>query len=87
MTTTTQTVRVYSKPNCQACEATKRWLTSRDVPFVVEDITTDDNLTAAKSLGYQEAPVVIVSQGTPGDEVHWSGFNPIELTKHVEVAR
>jgi glutaredoxin-like protein NrdH len=81
--TPTRTVRVYTKPNCQACDATKRWLTNRDIPFEVDDITTEENLAAAKALGHQQAPVVIVSNGTPGDEVSWSGLNPFELEKHL----
>lgn len=85
--TTQQTIRVYSKPNCQACNNTKRWLKNRDIPFTEEDITTEGNVAAAKALGYQEAPVVIVSKGTPGDEVHWSGFNPIALEKNIEVVK
>ncbi|WP_258371078.1 glutaredoxin family protein [Curtobacterium sp. MCBD17_021] len=84
--TPTRTVRVYTKPNCQACDATKRWLNNRDIPFEVDDITTEANLAAAKALGHQQAPVVVVSNGTPGDEQHWSGFNPFELDKHLGAA-
>jgi glutaredoxin-like protein NrdH len=69
----TTPVTVYSKPNCQACTATKRWLTQRSIPFIEEDITEPGNLAAAKALGHLEAPVVVY-----GDR-HWSGFNPNEL--------
>ncbi|WIE55389.1 glutaredoxin domain-containing protein [Curtobacterium sp. MCBD17_003] len=76
-------VIVYTKPNCQACDATKRWLKQHDVEFDVGDITTEGNTAAAKELGHQQAPVVIVSNGTPGDEVHWSGFDPMSLSEHL----
>lgn len=81
--TTPTTVTVYSKSNCRQCDATKRWLKQRDVTFSEIDLTADEkNLEAAKALGYQEAPVVVVGFGTPGDEAHWSGFDPNELNKH-----
>ncbi|MBF4578934.1 glutaredoxin domain-containing protein [Frigoribacterium sp. VKM Ac-2530] len=80
-----QTVTVYTKPNCQQCEMTKRWLIARDVDFQIADITEDGNLAAAKALGHLAAPVVIVSQGTPGDEVHWAGFQPTRLDESIRV--
>lgn len=63
-------IRVYSKPRCQQCTATKRWLTEHGIPFEVEDIREPGNLAAAQALGHTSAPVVVV-----GDE-SWSGFRP-----------
>lgn len=86
-TTPTPTVTVYTKDHCRQCDATKRWLTSREVQFVEVDFLADvKNVEAAKALGYQEAPVVVVGFGVIGDEVHWSGFNPTELGKHLAKA-
>ena len=85
MTTMTRiypSVTVYTKDDCRQCDATKRWLTARGVLFTTGDLTDPDNLAAAKSLGHMQAPVVVVSNGKPGDDTHWSGFNPTELTKH-----
>jgi glutaredoxin-like protein NrdH len=76
-------VTVYTKPNCRQCDMTKRWLDHRGVEYAVDDITDEKNLAAAKALGYLEAPVVIVSQGVPGDEVHWSGFDPTSLENNI----
>lgn len=72
-------VTVYSKPACQQCTATKRWLTQHGVKFTEDDITEPVNLEAVKALGYQEAPVVMVLEGDK--ETHWSGFRPDLLTK------
>lgn len=69
------TVTVYEKPNCQACTATKRRLGARGIEFETADITDAGNLSAAKALGFQEAPVVIVGDGMT-DETAWSGFRP-----------
>ena len=68
-----KTVRVYSKPNCNGCVATKRRLTQLGVEFVEEDITTDENMAAAMELGYAQAPVVFM-----GGE-HWAGFRPDKI--------
>lgn len=75
-------ITVYSKPTgCQQCIATKRWLDKRDIPYTLEDITTDENHAAALSLGYAQAPVVIAT--TPQDgERHWSGFDTNELERY-----
>ena len=72
-------ITVYSKPNCQQCTATKRWLTQHGLKFTEDDITTGENLEAVKALGYLEAPVVMVVEG--GKETHWSGFRPDYLAK------
>lgn len=69
----TEPVVVYEKPNCQACRMTKRWLDKHGIEYETDDITTDANLTAARALGFMEAPVVMV--GSDG----WSGFQPERL--------
>ncbi|WP_338085687.1 glutaredoxin family protein [Gordonia otitidis] len=64
-------VVLYSRPGCGPCRATSAALAKRGIDFDVVDLSVDD---AARerivSLGYQQAPVVVV-----GDE-HWSGFRP-----------
>src|SRR5690554_5774766 len=62
-------VIVYSKPSCVQCDATYSSLKLNDVPFTVVDISEDAQaLEKVKSLGYQQAPVVVA-----GDR-SWSGF-------------
>ena len=64
-------VTLYSRPGCGPCRATSAALTKRGVDFDVVDISVDDaGRDYVVSLGYQQAPVVVV-----GDE-HWSGFRP-----------
>lgn len=73
------TVTVYSKPACQQCTATKRYLDARGVEYTSVDITEDPTAYEyVASLGYQQAPIV------QADERHWSGFRPDLLD---EVAR
>lgn len=65
-------VTVFTKPNCEPCKATKKWLEQKGVPFVAKDVTQDEEaLAEMKRLGYQGVPVVIVDANT-----NWYGFRP-----------
>lgn len=70
---TTPTVRVYTKPQCKQCDLTKAALEKGGIPFEVEDLTTPDNLEAARALGFASAPVVVVG------EDGWAGFRPDKI--------
>lgn len=71
----TETVRVYTKPACKQCDLTKELLSSKKVPFVVEDLTEAGNLEAAKAMGFLSAPVVMVG------EDGWAGFRPDKINE------
>lgn len=63
-------VAVYSKPNCQQCNATKRRLDRNGTTYTVVDITEDQvAYDFVIGLGYQQAPVVVLDSGS-----HWSGY-------------
>lgn len=63
-------VAVYTKPNCQACDATKRRLDKNGTQYTLVDITQDQAAyDYVIGLGYQQAPVVVTDTGA-----HWSGF-------------
>lgn len=65
------TITVYSKPRCPQCDATYRVLDKQGVAYTSIDVSEDlASLDYIKSLGYQQAPVVVA-----GDS-HWSGFRP-----------
>lgn len=65
------TITVYSKPRCVQCDATYRALDKHGVDYEVVDVSVDQEaLGYIVSLGYSQAPVVIVG------EEHWSGFRP-----------
>lgn len=64
-------VVVYSKPACVQCNATYRALDKKGIDYTIVDMSQDpEALEHVKSLGYQQAPVVVA-----GDS-HWSGFRP-----------
>lgn len=66
-------VRIYTKPACVQCTATKRALKAADVEYEEVDVTTNDAALeyVTEELGYSAAPVVVVD-----DHNHWSGFRP-----------
>lgn len=72
-------ITVYSKPHCVQCDATKRTLRKVGAEFTEVDITESDGAReyVTEELGYFQAPVVVVEDGT--GENHWSGFNPDRL--------
>lgn len=69
-------VTVYSKPQCVACDRTAKKLDRHGVPYKTVDITEDaEAFEYVTGLGYQQAPVVLVIDGT-GQETHFSGYRP-----------
>jgi len=73
-------VKVFSTPNCDLCERTRRFLTEKGVDFDYVDVTRDrDGLLEMRELsrGARSAPVVSI-----GDKVV-VGFNKDELEKAI----
>lgn len=69
-------VTLYSKPLCVQCDATKKRLTRDGIEFTEVDLTEHAAAReyVTEDLGYAQAPVVVVEDGT--DQNHWSGFRP-----------
>lgn len=78
-------VTIYSKPKCQACVATKRWLDRHGVEFVDVDVTEDkEAYSFLVSRGFKEMPIVDPgSGGGDGVDDWWSGFVPDRLKRLV----
>lgn len=75
-------VKVFSTPNCDLCERTRRFLAEKGVDFEYVDVTRDrDSLQEMRELshGARSAPVVSV-----GDKVV-VGFNREELEKAINL--
>jgi glutaredoxin 3 len=75
-------VKVYSTPNCNLCEQTRKFLTEKGVDFEYIDVTRDrDGLQEMRELskGARSAPVISV-----GDKVV-VGFNEKELEKAISL--
>lgn len=78
-----QTVRIYTKPACAQCDMSKRTMNAMGVDYETEDILEEMNLAAVQALGFGSAPVTIVSQGVPGDEQMWGGFQPEKIKQYI----
>ena len=74
-------ITVYTKPSCVQCNATYRALDSKGIDYEVLDLSEDAAaLERVKSLGYLQAPVVIVDGEAVGGD-HWSGFRPDKISE------
>ena len=69
-------VVVYSNPNCQACEQTKRFLTVKGVAFESKMISESPEVfSLIEEKGYKSAPVVVAGEDS------WSGFRLDKLSE------
>ena len=74
------TIEVYGKPSCVQCTATSLKLGRLDLEYSYTDVSTDESaLEFTKSLGFMQAPVVVVRSADGGIADTWSGFNPDKL--------
>lgn len=68
-------VIVYSNPNCQACEQTKRFLTVKGISFEAKMIQDSPEVfSLIEEKGYASAPVVVAGEDS------WSGFRLDKLS-------
>lgn len=68
---------LYSKPSCQQCKATARWLDKEGIEFEYRDASENpEYLEEVKALGYTQVPVTVAN----GE--HWYGFNVEKLDEH-----
>ncbi|MFZ2510996.1 MAG: glutaredoxin-like protein NrdH [Gordonia sp. (in: high G+C Gram-positive bacteria)] len=75
------TVTVYTKPACVQCNATYKALDKAGIEYAVIDVSADEDAREyIMGLGYLQAPVVVLDDGT-----HWSGFRP-ERIKQIRTA-
>lgn len=76
------TITVYSKPRCPQCVATYRKLNGLGAPHESVDVSEDlEALSFIRSLGYSQAPVVVVKDAKGAIVKHWSGFRPDMIKK------
>ncbi|OZD85302.1 NrdH-redoxin [Rhodococcus sp. 05-2256-B2] len=71
-------ITVYTKPECNNCDQTKRRLNKHGIDYTTVDVTEDAAARefVTNGLGYRQIPVVVVDENT-----HWSGFRIDALDK------
>lgn len=74
-------VKLFTKPSCQQCNATKRALDTAKIQYEIVDVSVDNNaLNVITSMGFRSAPVVVTETDS------WAGFRPekiAELSNHI----
>ena len=78
-----RTITIYSRPSCQPCKRIKAWWDRKGVTYQevnVEESPAD--LAALKSLGYEQVPVTVVSNGDPETDLHWQGLVLANMEKY-----
>ena len=72
-------IMIYTLPSCVQCDMTKKYLSRNIIEYSTIDLSSDPDATLyVQSLGYTQAPVVVVG------EDHWSGFRVDKLDGLVE---
>ena len=62
---------LFTQPGCQPCKAVERKLVQYGIPYIVHDISTDENARErVRALGYTQTPVVLASDGTSFSGLH-----------------
>lgn len=70
-------IKLYTRPQCQPCKATKKTLDRLGLEYSEETID-DSNREYLVGLNAMMAPVVVVDHGEGNSET-WSGFRPDSL--------
>ena len=74
-------ITVYSKPNCQQCRATERWLNDKGLQFEYLDVTESPAaMASAEATGLRSMPIVVAEGHAP-----WGGFLPGNLAALLEI--
>jgi glutaredoxin-like protein NrdH len=67
-------VKLYSKPACMQCDATKFSFQDKGIEYQEIDLTQDpEALKRFKAQGFSSAPIVVTPDET------WSGFRPEKI--------
>lgn len=76
-------VTIYTKPECWGCGKTKQKLDEAGTDYTEVNMQEDPAAFAyvTETLGYRQAPVVLVS--TPDGDIHWSGLQPTKIRQHI----
>lgn len=77
-------IMIASKPSCQQCRSSKRYLTKNNTPYLETKYKDDGTAQAiASANNYTAAPICYVVDSTGSTIAHWSGFNMFKLRQWV----
>ena len=62
---------LFTQPGCQPCKAVEQKLAQYSIPYVVHDISRDENARErVLALGYTQTPVVLAPDGRSFSGLH-----------------
>lgn len=73
-------ITIFTKPNCQPCKMTKRWLDEKDIYYTELQISAYADIL--KEAGRMSAPVVQVNKANNDVAIWAGGFNIKNLQDH-----
>ena len=66
---------LFTQPGCMPCKAVERKLNQYSIPYIIHDISRDENARErVKALGYTGVPVVLRPDGES-----WHGYQPAKI--------
>lgn len=79
----TMQITVFTKQNCQACEATKKALDRAGLGYNVSDVSDSPTLQQTlRECGFRTMPVIKAFDGE--NHRYWEGFRP-DLIKRLQM--
>lgn len=78
-------IMIASKPSCQQCRSSKRYLTKNNVPYLETKYKNDSTAQGiAAANNYTAAPICYVVDKRTGNTLAcWAGFNMFKLRQWV----
>ena len=66
-------IKLYTKPNCPQCRATKMYLNNLNIPY--QEIKGLEHIPELKARGFKQFPVIMTESDS------WAGFQPSKIQK------
>lgn len=61
-------IKIYSKPSCQPCQASKKWLDERDIDYTEINVKTREGAREFRKLKRPYVPLILTGHSTPDNE-------------------
>lgn len=63
-------IKIYSKPDCHPCQASKKWLDDRDIDYTEINVKTREGAREFRELKIEgkSVPLILTGRSTPDNE-------------------
>ena len=70
---------LFTQPGCMPCKAVERKLNQYGIPYIIHDISRDENARErVQALGYAQTPIIIGPDGTSFSGLHLSKIRALK---------